>query len=201
MVYREINLQSPLPFILSSQKWFLCVLVENVTQCETENRQKKRKSVLENRFHTPKGQERTHASSLFFWFCICFQLSLRLSLKKNVKQRIHWSHWYTGEMPRKALLWLKSVLCLRQQKRRRKVKIFSARSNKVPTVCSHYGARHHNWPLFVIAAILLSDVARRQLRYRCKAGNESYPTPLTACACDVRLLDYAWNNAGWLTGD
>ena len=64
-----------------------------------------------------------------------------------------------------------------------------------------YGARHHNWPLFVIAAILLSDVARRQLRYCCKAGNESYPTPLTACACDVRLLNYAWNNADWLTGD
>ena len=64
-----------------------------------------------------------------------------------------------------------------------------------------YGARHHNWPLFVIAAILLSDVVRRQLRYRCKAGNESYPTPKTACACDVRLLNYAWNNADWLTGD
>ena len=64
-----------------------------------------------------------------------------------------------------------------------------------------YGARHHNWPLFVIAAILLSDVARRQLRYRCKAGNESYPTPKTVCACDVRLLNYAWNNADWLTGD
>ena len=64
-----------------------------------------------------------------------------------------------------------------------------------------YGARHHNWPLFVIAAILLSDVARRQLRYRCKAGNESCPTPKTACACDVRLLNYAWHNADWLTGD
>ena len=67
-------------------------------------------------------------------------------------------------------------------------------------VCAH-GARHHNWPLFVIAAILLSDVARRQLRYRYKAGNESYPTPKTACACDVRLLNYAWNNADWLTGN
>ena len=66
---------------------------------------------------------------------------------------------------------------------------------------SAYGARHHNWPLFVIAAVLSSDVARRQLRYRCKAGNESYPTPKTACACDVRLLNYAWNNADWLTGD
>ena len=30
-----------------------------------------------------------------------------------------------------------------------------------------------------------------QLRYRCKAGNESYPMPKTACACDVRLLNYA----------
>ena len=66
---------------------------------------------------------------------------------------------------------------------------------------SLYGARHDNWPLFVIAAVLSSDVARRQLRYRCKAGNESYPTPKTACACDVRLLNYAWNNADWLTGD
>ena len=64
-----------------------------------------------------------------------------------------------------------------------------------------YGARHHNWPLFVIAAVLSSDFARRQLRYRCKAGNESYPTPKTACACDVRLLNYAWNNVDWLTGD
>ena len=66
-----------------------------------------------------------------------------------------------------------------------------------------YGARHHNWPLFVhvIAAVLLSDVELRQLRFRCKAGNESYPTLKTACACDVRLLNYAWNNADWLTGD
>ena len=63
----------------------------------------------------------------------------------------------------------------------------------------HCGARQHNWPLFVIAAIFLSDDARRQLRYRCKTGNESYP--LTACACDVWLLNYAWNNADWLTGD
>ena len=62
-----------------------------------------------------------------------------------------------------------------------------------------YGVRQHNWPLFVIAAILLSDDARRQLRYRCKAGNESDLTPLTACACDVRLLNYAWKNADWLT--
>ena len=51
-----------------------------------------------------------------------------------------------------------------------------------------YGARQHNWPLFVIAAILLYDVERRQFRYGCKAGNESYPTPLTACVCDVRSL-------------
>ena len=44
---------------------------------------------------------------------------------------------------------------------------------------------------------MLSDVAQRQLRYRCKAGNESYPKPLTACTCDVRLLNYAWKKR-WL---
>ena len=59
-----------------------------------------------------------------------------------------------------------------------------------------YGARHHIWPIFVIAAILLSDVARRQLRYCCKAGNESY---IQCRACDVRLLNYAWKNADWPT--
>ena len=75
------------------------------------------------------------------------------------------------------------------------------------TMTSHdvlkiYGACQHNWPLFVIdidiTAILLSDDARRQLRYCGKAGNESYPTPSTACTCDIRLLNYAWKNANWL---
>ena len=70
-------------------------------------------------------------------------------------------------------------------------------------LCLLYGARHHNWPLFVISTISLSDVAQRQFRYRCKAGNECYPVPIiwTACACDILLLNYAWNNADWLTGD